>query len=162
MTRIIHITPQFAVTGVLFADDIVKLAGLGYRSILSNLPDGERPNQLPSAREASLAAAAGLSFRHIPVRKADIFLAPVVVAVRQALAVLPGPIVAHCASGQRSALAWAAAAAGYHSVDRVLAHLARVGLPFEALREELASLPGPPAGALLPAALDWQDAKPEG
>ena len=40
---------------------------MGFRSIVSNLPDGESAAHLTSQQEAQLAAEAGLSFRHIPV-----------------------------------------------------------------------------------------------
>ena len=40
--------------------------------------------------------------------------------VSEALRELPGPVLVHCASGLRSAVAWAAAAARCQPADRVL------------------------------------------
>ena len=59
-----------------------------------------------------------------------------------ALGLLEPPVLAHCASGQRSALAWAVAAARCHSVDRVLSALTSAGFYFAPLRAELESLAG--------------------
>ena len=49
--------------------------------------------------------------------KADVFTERVVGGVGAALRELPGPVLAHCASGMRSAVAWAAAAARVQPVD---------------------------------------------
>lgn len=41
MIRLTRITPQFAVTGALQEGDFAEIAAAGFRSVLSNLPDGE-------------------------------------------------------------------------------------------------------------------------
>jgi sulfide:quinone oxidoreductase len=155
MNRIVEITPQFAVTGVLAPADFAVAASLGFRAVLSNLPDGELPAAPGSAEERELARRAGLGFAHVPVRKGDLGSAAIAAAMLAALGVLNPPVLAHCASGQRSALAWALAAARGQSVDRILEVLASAGFSFAPLREELEGLAaqgGP--GSPLPAALD--------
>src|SRR5690242_6417649 len=119
MNKLTHITPHFAVTGALQSADFALIAAAGFKSVLSNLPDGESAAHLTSREEAELAARAGLAFSHIPATKADLFTDGVVDGVRQAARDLPGPVLAHCASGLRSAVAWAAAAARLQPVDRV-------------------------------------------
>jgi uncharacterized protein (TIGR01244 family) len=106
-------------------------------TIVSNLPDGESQVHPTSQQEAQLAADAGLGFRHIPVTKAEVFSDRVVGGTAKALSELEGPILAHCASGLRSAIAWAAAAARSQSVDAVLAKLAAAGFNLEPLRADL-------------------------
>jgi sulfide:quinone oxidoreductase len=69
MKRIVRITPHFAVTGALEPGDFEAAAALGFRSIVSNLPDGELPAYPAAAEGARLAAGAGLGFRHIPVTR---------------------------------------------------------------------------------------------
>ena len=52
MNKITYITPNFAVTGALQPDDVAEAASLGFKSILSNLPDGEfgrAPDQRPGS-----------------------------------------------------------------------------------------------------------------
>jgi uncharacterized protein (TIGR01244 family) len=159
VNRIVQITPHFAVTGALRADDLAEAARRGFRSVVSNLPDGELRTSPSSAQEGELAARAGLGFRHIPVPRAEVFSAPVVSQMLTALGLLGSPLLAHCASGQRSALAWAAAAASCQSADRVLAVLAAAGFDFEPLRAELEDLAGAWDGAI-PTALDVAYAGP--
>jgi uncharacterized protein (TIGR01244 family) len=154
MNRIVAITPQFAVTGALQPADFAEAAALGFRSVISNLPDGEQPAYPTSQQEAQLAAKAGLGFRHIPVTKANAFSEDVVGATTRALEELAGPVLAHCSAGVRSAVAWAAAAARGQPVDAVLARLAAAGLNLEGLRHELEAQHEPARIGPMPAALD--------
>ena len=154
MTRITHINPQFAVAGALRPEDFAALAAQGFKSIVSNLPDGEQPRYLPSVEEARLAAAAGLAFRHIPANKAEVFSDRVAGGMAEVLAELEGPVLAHCASGQRSVLAWAAAAARRQPADCVLAALRSAGFDLEPVREDLEEQRDSSLTGRVPAALD--------
>jgi uncharacterized protein (TIGR01244 family) len=154
MIRLTRITPQFAVTGALQEGDFAEIAAAGFKSVLSNLPDGESGAHLGSRREAELVARAGLAFRHVPTTKADLFTDRVVDGVGDALRELPGPVLAHCASGQRSAVAWAAAASRLQPVDAVLATLRAAGFNLEPLREELEALRDPSLSGPVTSALN--------
>ena len=142
MRKIIHIVPEFAVSAALSAEDFARAAAMGFRSIVSNLPDGESEAYLTSQEAAKLAEQAGLRYRHVPAVKFDIFSERVVESMDKALRELPGPALAHCASGLRSAIAWAAVAARTQSTDGVLAKLRAAGLDLEAIREDLDALGG--------------------
>ena len=157
VNKIIQITPHFAVTGALQPDNFAEIAAMGFKSVLSNLPDGESSRHPSSAEERELAARAGLGFRHVPTVKADALSDPVVEGVTQALTELDGPVLAHCASGLRSAVAWAAAASRAQPVDRVLAVLEKAGFNLAALREELEDQHGRPHPETTPRALKVQD-----
>ncbi|MCL4675300.1 MAG: hypothetical protein KJZ59_04565, partial [Pararhodobacter sp.] len=62
----ISVSPQIKL------EDAHELARLGFKSIISNRPDGEENGQ-PTADMICMAAeAAGLEFRHIPVVASDI------------------------------------------------------------------------------------------
>jgi uncharacterized protein (TIGR01244 family) len=145
MNKVTHITPAFAVTGALQAADFAEIAAAGFKSVLSNLPDGESAAYPTSAQEAECAARAGLAFRHLPTTKADLFTERVVDGVGAALRELPGPVLAHCASGMRSAVAWATAAARVQPVDAVLDTMRAAGFNLDAVRDELESLRDPTA-----------------
>jgi sulfide:quinone oxidoreductase len=54
-----------------------------------------------------------------------------------ALAELEGPVVAHCKSGLRSAIVWAAASARSQPVDCVLAALDKAGFDLDVIRDDL-------------------------
>ncbi|MDX2202396.1 MAG: TIGR01244 family sulfur transferase [Hyphomicrobiaceae bacterium] len=155
MRPIIPLTRRFAVTGALEAADFAEAARLGYRSIICNLPDGELGHLPQSAEAARLAAAAGLAFRHVPIAKSELFSAAVTAGTLQAAAELPGPILAHCASGMRSAAAWGVAAARFQPADAVIATLARAGFNLAPLRDDLAALAV--AGEAAPPALSAED-----
>ena len=139
MQNVKHITDTFAVTGALAAEDFAQAAAMGFKSVLSNLPDGESRAHPSSAEAAALAKRAGLHYRHLPVTKLELFSDRFVADMEKALAELPGPILAHCLSGQRSLVAWAAAAARHQPVDQVLARLKAAGFNLEPLRDELAA-----------------------
>jgi len=154
MNKITHITPCFAVTGALEPADFATAAALGFKAIVSNLPDGESSRHPTSNAEAKFAAEAGLAFRHIPATKHDVFGDRVVDGTSRALSELQGPVLAHCASGLRSALAWAAAAARGQPADCVIATLEAAGFDMAAIRGELEEQLGRPHAAQIPAALD--------
>jgi len=154
MHKITRITPHFAVTGGLQPADFTQIAAAGFKSILSNLPDGESSAYPTSRQEAEEAARAKLGFRHVPTTKADLFTDRVVDGVGAALRELPGPVLAHCASGMRSAVAWAAAAARVQPAEYVLAALKTAGFNLDAVRDELESLRDPACCGPIPPALD--------
>ena len=109
----------------------------GIKAIVSNRPDGEEGEQLLAKREAALAWRSGMAFRHVPADKHELFTDAVVEAMADALAGLEGPVVAHCKSGMRSAIVWAAASARSQPVDCVLAALGKAGFDLEAIRDDL-------------------------
>lgn len=154
MNKVTHITPHFAVTGALQPADFAEIAAAGFNSVLSNLPDGESRAHPTSRQAAELAASAGLAFRHVPTTKADLFTDRVIDGVGDALRELPGPVLAHCASGMRSAVAWATAAARIQPVDSVIEVLKAAGFNLDAVRDELESLCDPSHAGPVPLALD--------
>ncbi|HEX7075926.1 MAG TPA: sulfur transferase domain-containing protein, partial [Hyphomicrobiaceae bacterium] len=76
-------------------------------------------------------------FRHIPAGKQDLFADHVVESMADALNALDGPVLAHCYSGLRSAILWAAASARSQPVDCVLAAVRKAGFDLDFLRDEL-------------------------
>ena len=137
MDKIVSITPRFAVTGALGPTDFAEAARLGFKAVVSNRPDGEEPGQLTAREEAVLAWRAGLQFRHVPATKHELFTDEVVEGMADALTGLEGPVLAHCKSGVRSAIAWAAASARSQSVDCVLDTLEAAGQDLAFLRDDL-------------------------
>jgi uncharacterized protein (TIGR01244 family) len=154
MLKITFITPGFAVAGGLQGEDIAEIAAAGFKSILSNLPDGESSRYLAATDEGELACRAGLGFRYVPTTKADVFSDRVLQAVSTALTELEGPVLAHCASGLRSALVWAAAASQSQPADCVITVLKKAGYDLEPVREELEEQRGRGEPGNIPEALD--------
>ncbi len=139
MKPVKHITDAFAVSGALAPEDFAEIFAMGFKSVISNLPDGETAAYPASGEAAALAELAGLQYRHLPVTKAELFSERFVSDMDEALRKLPAPVLAHCASGQRSVIAWAAAMARHEPVDQVLTKLKAAGIDLEPLREELAA-----------------------
>ncbi len=137
MNNPVYITPKFAVTSAMSADDFRVAAELGFRAIVSNRPDGEAQDQLSAADAAVHAERAGLTYRHIPAAKLDLFTDTVVDGMRDAITTLDGPILAHCASGLRSAIVWAAASARTEDIDSILGALSTAGFDLAFLRDDL-------------------------
>ena len=137
MHRVTYITPNFAVTDALAPEDFPKIAAMGFRAVVSNLPDGEDKNQLTGRDEAVLAWRSGLAFRHVPATKSELFTDRVVEGMADALNGVEGPVLAHCKSGLRSVVLWAAASARSGPIECVLDALRRAGFDTGALRHEL-------------------------
>lgn len=137
MDTIVYITPGFAVTSALAPADFAKAAELGFKAIISNRPDGEAAGQLTAREEAGHAWRAGLRFAHVPSSKLDLFTDAVVEGMADAVRRLDGPILAHCQSGLRSAIIWAAASARGQPVDCVIDTLTAAGFDLAFLRDDL-------------------------
>ncbi len=137
MEKIVYLTPDIAVTGALDGDGIRYAAAAGFRAIINNRPDGEDGDQLPAREAAQIAATAGLVYRHVPASKHELFTDAVVEPMSAALADLPRPLLAHCKSGLRSAIAWAAASARERPVAEILEQLAKAGFDLDFLRDDL-------------------------
>lgn len=89
-------------------DDVAGLKAQGVTMLVNNRPDNEDDGQPLSADLEAAAQAAGLEYRHIPIRYG---IGPSdVEAMRNAMhAAGDGKLLAFCRSGNRSTLAWAVA-----------------------------------------------------
>jgi len=96
---------DLSVTGQIYENDIEQIAAKGFRSIICNRPDGESPDQPDFATLASIAQQAGLETSYIPVSPSGI-QEEQAVQFASALRTLPGPALAYCRSGARSATIW--------------------------------------------------------
>ncbi len=98
------------VAGQLAPEDLAALKDQGVTLIVNNRPDNEDAGQPLSADMEAAAHAAGLDYRHIPIRYG---IGPSdVESMREAMhATGDGKLLAFCRSGNRSTLAWAVARA---------------------------------------------------
>ena len=96
------------VSGQLRPDQIAELKAQGVTMLVNNRPDNEDADQPLSSDLEAAAKAAGMEYRHIPIRYG---MGPSdVEAMRDALhATGDGKLLAFCRSGNRSTLAWAVA-----------------------------------------------------
>lgn len=104
------LTVDLSVTGQITPHQLAEIAAQGFRAVICNRPDGEEPGQPPFAQIEAAARAAGLEARYLPVTQADLTDARASTFAKL-MADLPGPVLAYCRSGMRSATLWSMAQA---------------------------------------------------
>ncbi len=133
MTTFRKVASDFYVAPQLEPADFAEAAELGIRTVINNRPDGEAPDQLADAEAATLAAAQGLAYVHVPVVSGGIF-PDHLAAMQAAIAANPGPFVAYCRSGTRSCHLWALVRARDEDPDALIAAAATAGYDLGAIR----------------------------
>ncbi len=123
-------SPQIAL------EDLPAIAAQGFRSVISNRPDGEEPGQLSAEALRQAAEAAGLAFAHVPVVGGAISDQDVA-DFREALANLPQPVFGFCRTGTRTTTLWALANAGAQTPENLIARAKSAGYDLGALRPRL-------------------------
>jgi uncharacterized protein (TIGR01244 family) len=135
------VAPGLAVAAQPATGDLQQLAQQGFRTLINNRPEGEELGQLPPAEEGAEAERQGLSYVHIPVKMSSISRDDVE-AFRRAVQESPGPVLAHCKSGTRSYLLWAAGEALHAGRDpnELVDEAAAAGYKLQSLPDLVARL----------------------
>jgi len=105
-----QINPSLSVAGQISKSDIGELARSGFATIINNRPDNEEPGQLNAAEAEAEAKKQGLDYRYLPIVSGAITRAQVA-EFQNLLLRSPSPVLAHCRSGTRCYLIWAASRA---------------------------------------------------
>jgi uncharacterized protein (TIGR01244 family) len=106
-----QLTPRYFVSPQIDPSDMDALRAAGITRILCNRPDGEVPSSHSAAAIRTAAEAAGIAFAEQPLTHQT--MVPEVIAQNRALGVETNDVVlAYCASGTRSTIAWALGQAG--------------------------------------------------
>jgi sulfide:quinone oxidoreductase len=114
------ITAGLSVSPQITAADVQTVADHGFRAIICNRPDGEGMDQ-PNFEEIETAAKAlGLETRYLPITAGKVQDEDAV-AFGTMLTELPGPVLAYCRTGTRSATLWSLAVATEKPVSDILA-----------------------------------------
>ncbi|WP_217540028.1 TIGR01244 family sulfur transferase [Vibrio metschnikovii] len=108
MLTLIRLTPQLTVAPQIEPSDIEQIAGLGFKSVINNRPDGEESGQPLNQAIAQHAEQLGLAYVHLPVVGGQISEAQVD-QFGELLQTLPQPILAFCRTGTRSSMLWSLA-----------------------------------------------------
>ncbi len=114
------ISADIAVSPQITAQDLETIAQQGYRAIICNRPDGEGADQPVFEEIAAAARAQGLEARYLPVVSGKVSDADAE-SFGRALRELPGPVLAYCRTGTRSATLWSLAQAATQSPADILA-----------------------------------------
>jgi uncharacterized protein (TIGR01244 family) len=102
-----RINDFLSVAGQISRDDIAAIAKAGFASIVNNRPDNEEPGQLDHQEAEAEAKKRGLDYRYLPIVTGNITRAQVAEFDKLVLR-SPKPVLAHCRSGTRCYLLWAA------------------------------------------------------
>ena len=105
--RIVKLTDTVAVSDQITASDVAEIAAAGYKVLINNRPDGEVPNQPPSAEIEVAARTLGLEYHYLPVTAAN-FPGPGFDQMTDLLDDPGRPVLAFCRSGTRCANLWVA------------------------------------------------------
>lgn len=120
------LTDDLSVSPQIQPGDVAQVAAMGFKSIISNRPDGEVAGQPAFSEIEREAKANGLTARYIPLESGKLN-EEAVVDFGLALAELPKPILAYCRSGTRSTMLWALSEAGHLSIDDILSKASAAG-----------------------------------
>lgn len=101
-----QVTDKLWISGQPTDADVAAAAKAGIRKVINNRPEGEDAAQPTMAEAAALAGRSGMEFVNIPVASGHYTL-EAVRAFQKAVAEAPGPVLAHCKVGTRSATLWA-------------------------------------------------------
>lgn len=130
------LTPNVTSLAQPSVDEVAELAARGYKSIISNRPEGETEDQPAWLDLKAAAAAKGMDAVQIPVLLGQI-TDEQVAEFRNALEQLPKPVAVFCRSGTRAALMWALANQASLTVDERISIAAKEGYDLEPFRQRL-------------------------
>lgn len=97
------IDDSLSVSSQIAVGDVEIIAAQGFRSIICNRPDGEAADQPGFSEIAAAAHTAGLEARYLPVISGRLQHKDIA-EFSGAMHELPGPVLAYCRSGARSAM----------------------------------------------------------
>lgn len=124
------------VAGQIGPGDMAEIAALGINIVVNNRPDGEEPGQPDGDEIAEAAAAAGLTYREVPVSGG---IEPEQIeTMAEVMADAEGRMLLYCRTGTRSAWLWALAQRGSGLTGaEVIARGAAAGYDLSPLRSYL-------------------------
>ncbi|MFN3844667.1 MAG: TIGR01244 family sulfur transferase [Paracoccaceae bacterium] len=133
------LTPDYAVSPQIDPEDFAAIKAAGFTCVIDNRPDAEIPPSHHASVMQAAAQAAGLEFVVNPVIGGALTMANVA-SQADAIATATGPVLAYCASGNRSSICWALSKARTMPADELISLPARHGYNLEGLRPQLEAL----------------------
>jgi uncharacterized protein (TIGR01244 family) len=121
-----RINDHVSVSSQITLDDIAAIKAAGFTAVVNNRPDGESPDQVPSASMEAAAQAAGLDYHYIPLGR-DGVSSEMIEQTRAALEGSRGKVLCYCRSGTRSTTLWALSQAGKAPADEIVSAAAGAG-----------------------------------
>lgn len=125
-----HVSPQIA------PEDAAAIRDAGFTRVICNRPDAEVPPDFQAEAVGAAMRAAGLDFAVLPLTH-QTMTAENIGRQKMLAEDAPGKVLAYCASGTRSTVAWALGQAGTQETDAILSAAAAGGYDLSGLRGTL-------------------------
>ena len=109
MLDIKKFTASFAVSPQISVTDLDKIAGMGFKSVINNRPDGEVAGQALSTDIEEKCRELDIEYVYLPVISGELD-ADSIIQFNKLLDLLPSPILAFCRSGTRCSILWISSA----------------------------------------------------
>lgn len=134
-----QITPTYAVSPQITADDCQSIADAGFVAIICNRPDMEITPDCHACEIETAAKAAGLAFTVLPITHQTLN-AENVATHKAAIDAAEGPVLAYCASGTRSSIIWSLGQAGELPSDEIILATSQAGYDLRGLHPQLEAI----------------------
>jgi uncharacterized protein (TIGR01244 family) len=121
-----RINEHVSVSPQISPEDVAAIKAAGFVAIINNRPDGESPDQPPSAVIEAAAHAAGLGYHYIPLGREGVS-PQMVEETKSVLEGSAGPVFCYCRSGTRSTTLWALSQAGKQPAAEIISAAANAG-----------------------------------
>jgi len=135
------LTQTYSVSPQIAPEDVPAIRAAGFTTVICNRPDREIPDELHAAALRQAVESAGMVFVENPVTGGAL-TQDNVDAQRAAIDGAAGPVLAYCASGNRSSIVWALANAGRMPTEAMIAAGARHGYQLAQFREMIDQIAG--------------------
>lgn len=136
MNKFNKLSDDVSACAQIFPEQIDFIKSTGFKTIICNRPDMEKPGQPFSDDICKHAKAAGLEYTFIPMSPGQ--LTPdLIMAMKAAFKKAPKPILMHCATGTRSTILWSFANVEKLGIDGVLSVAQEAGYDLEKIRPAL-------------------------
>lgn len=139
-----QITDRYFVSPQLDPADMAAVAEAGFTTVICNRPDPEVPATHQAAAMRQAAEAAGLAFHVLPLTH-QTFTPENVGRQREIADAADGRVLAYCASGTRSTIAWALGQAGERDVEEILSAARAGGYDLSGIRPALEAAAAKPS-----------------
>ena len=132
------LTEGFAVSPQISVGDLPDLKARGFRTIVCNRPDGEVPPEMNAASIEKACGEIGLAFVSNPLSHGSLTMDHV--ERQRDAAASDGPVLAYCASGNRSSILWGLAMAGTVPTDEIIERASKAGYDLTGLIPQFEAL----------------------
>ncbi|WP_114966017.1 TIGR01244 family sulfur transferase [Alkalilacustris brevis] len=133
------LSDNYAVSPQITVDDVPAIREAGFKVVICNRPDGENSPEQSAKALRTAVEAAGMRFVENGFTGQTLGMEHVETQAK-ALDEAEGPVLAYCASGNRSSIVWAMALAGTRPTDELIAAGAKYGYQAAAFRAQIEAL----------------------